>query len=612
MMATYMFQNVNDCRYHIQTVETIEDDHHDCSICALLFDGCRYHIQTVETIDDDHRDCSIVALLYVVKLNLSTSRLNGTLTNFTFSSFTSLTHLELRRNDIFGSIPAEIMYLSKLVFLDLSGNHFSRTIPQEIGMLVNLETLSFHSNNLEGHIPVSFGNLTNLGYLRVDDNKLSGYIPREVGNLENLVKVNMSFNFLTGHVPFCHNELSGQIPISIGNLSKLEQLYLNNNQFNGSILKQLGNLKSLVELILLINRLSGPIPDSLCNLRKLEKFTLQNNKLSGYFPETIGKCTKLRNLVLSDNSIMGSVPESVCNLISLEILHLGNNQLSGSIPGISINCRNLEVLDLGDNKLSGGFPYWIDTRPEKQVLILRGNKLNGTLHTSNTKTPFPKLRILDLSRNQFASLLPSNYFNNFKAMMSIDRAASGELYMSENYMYDDTVVLVVKELSLELERILVVYTTIDLSVNKFEGEIPDTTGQLRLLQFLNLSHNSDIRVQLASLTFLAVVNFSHNQLQGAIPKRGQFNMFGNSSFQGNSGLCGFRLAKNCGDDRVTFSLVPEEHEDDTIFDGFSWQSVVMGYGFGMLIGLGIGWVTFHLRTPRLYNMIAQEPIQNRK
>ncbi|KAI3732693.1 hypothetical protein L1987_63900 [Smallanthus sonchifolius] len=472
----------------------------------------------------------------VVKLNLSTSRLNGTLTNFTFSSFTSLTHLELRRNDIFGSIPAEIMYLSKLVFLDLSGNHFSRTIPQEIGMLVNLETLSFHSNNLEGHIPVSFRNLTNLGYLRVDDNKLSGYIPREIGNLENLVKLS-----------FSHNELSGQIPISIGNLSKLEQLYLNNNQFNGSILKQLGNLKSLVELILLINRLSGPIPDSLCNLRKLEKFTLQNNKLSGYFPETIGKCTKLRNLVLSDNSIMGSVPESVCNLISLEILHLGNNQLSGSIPGISINCRNLEVLDLGDNKLSGGFPYWIDTRPEKQVLILRGNKLNGTLHTSNTKTPFPKLRILDLSRNQFASLLPSNYFNNFKAMMSIDRAASGELYMSENYMYDDTVVLVVKGLSLELERILVVYTTIDLS-------------------------------------FIS---------------REQWIMR-------------FRLAKNCGDDRVTFSLVPEEHEDDTIFDGFSWQSVVMGYGFGMLIGLGIGWVTFHLRTPRLYNMIAQEPIQNRK
>ncbi|KAF5763103.1 putative non-specific serine/threonine protein kinase [Helianthus annuus] len=48
----------------------------------------------------------------VVKLNLSTSRLNGTLQHFTFSSFASLTHLDLRLNDVFGSIPVGIRYLS--------------------------------------------------------------------------------------------------------------------------------------------------------------------------------------------------------------------------------------------------------------------------------------------------------------------------------------------------------------------------------------------------------------------------------------------------------------------------------------------------------------------
>ncbi|KAM0054137.1 putative non-specific serine/threonine protein kinase [Helianthus debilis subsp. tardiflorus] len=95
---------------------------------------------------DDHGD--------VVKLNLSTSRLNGTLQNFTFSSFTSLTHLDLRLNGVYGSIPVEISYLSNLVFIDLSSNRFSGTIPQEIGRLTNLETLSLHSNILEGHVPV--------------------------------------------------------------------------------------------------------------------------------------------------------------------------------------------------------------------------------------------------------------------------------------------------------------------------------------------------------------------------------------------------------------------------------------------------------------------------
>ncbi|XP_022013737.1 receptor-like protein 9DC3 [Helianthus annuus] len=194
--------------------------------------------------------------------------------------------------------------------------------------------------------------------------------------------------------------------------------------------------------------------------------------------------------------------------------------------------------------------------------------------------------------------------------MAVEKAASGDLYMGEDYMYDDTVVLVVKGLSSELKRILVIFTTIDLSVNKFEDEIPDTIGQLRSLRFPNLSHNSpsdsipthlsnlvllqhldlssnklvgDILQQLTNLTSLAVVNFSQNQLKGAIPQGRQFNTFGISSFQGNNGLCGFPLTKNCGDDEVSPSPTPDaedEDEDNTFFNGFSWRSVVMGYGFG--------------------------------
>ncbi|KAK1437337.1 hypothetical protein QVD17_03128 [Tagetes erecta] len=483
---------------------------------------------------------------------------------------------------------------------------------------------------------------------------------------------------------FSHNELSGQIPVSIGNLSKLEQLFLNDNQFNGSIPKELGNLSSLVELLLLLNRFNGSIPDSLGNLTNLEQFALHDNKLSGYFPETILNCKKLKYLTLGSNSLVGPVPKSICSLRLLETLHLGNNlfsgsipqcvgnfshkltvldlrlnrfhgnmpatflkqnnslktinlngnELHGSIPTTLIDCTNLEVLDLGDNKLTGLFPHWIDTLPHMQVLVLRGNKLNGTLHTSNTINPFQKLRILDLSSNEFIGSLPSYYFENFKAMMSINKTASGELYMGGKFMYYDTVELGVRGLRLDLQRISVVYTTIDLSVNKFEGDIPDTMGELRSLRFLNLSHNSltggipvnmknlvelqhldlccnkivgKIPAQLVSLTFLAVVNFSYNQLQGGIPRGGQFNTFENSSFQGNNGLCGFPLTKNCGDNDVPFSTATEEdeHEDDSFFNGFSWESVVLGYGFGTLFGLGIGRLVFHFGKPRWVMMIIE-------
>lgn len=279
--------------------------------------------------------------------------------------------------------------------------------------------------------------------------------------------------------------------------------------------------------------------------------------------------------------------------------------------------------------LTGTFPYWVDTLPELQVVVLRGNKLKGTLYNSNNKTPFPKLRILDLSSNEFTGNLPENYFNNFKAMMSVNGDTSGDLYMGGNLtMYQDKLVLVVKGLRLELERILVVYTTIDLSVNKFQGEIPDTIGKLTSLRFLNLSHNSltgeipvplkDLRLlesldlssnkmvgkiplELRTMTFLAVVNFSQNQFQGSIPEGGQFNTFENNSYQGNVGLCGFPLTKNCGDDEVPLSPTPVQDDDDDdsgFFNGFSWESVALGYGFGSVIGLGIGWLMFHYGRPR--------------
>ena len=46
-----------------------------------------------------------------------------------------------------------------------------------------------------------------------------------------------------------------------------------------------------------------------------------------------------------------------------------------------------------------------------------------------------------------------------------------------------------KGLSMELTRILTTFTTIDLSNNMFEGEIPKFIGELTSLKGLNLSNN---------------------------------------------------------------------------------------------------------------------------
>lgn len=170
------------------------------------------------------------------------------------------------------------------------------------------------------------------------------------------------------------------------------------------------------------------------------------------------------------------------------------------------------------------------------------------------------------------------------------------------------------------------FISIDLSDNKFHGEIPSTIWDLQSLVMLNLSINNfigfisssfrnlkqlesldlssnklsgKIPQQLTSLTFLEYLNFSQNQLVGPIPQGGQVWTFENSSFEGNLGLCGFPLSRQC----ETPSSTSDNHygeKSDSIFD-FGWQVVAVGYGCGLLIGLVAG----HVITSRRPNLISR-------
>ncbi|KAK9162008.1 hypothetical protein Syun_002910 [Stephania yunnanensis] len=127
--------------------------------------------------------------------------------------------------------------------------------------------------------------------------------------------------------------------------------------------------------------------------------------------------------------------------------------------------------------------------------------------------------------------------------------------------------------ALEYANILIPeFNAIDLSSNLFDGEIPTSIGDYKSLMSLNLSHNSlvgkipsslanltqlesldlsnndlvgEIPSELTSLTFLSVLNVSQNHLIGMIPSGRQFDTFPNSSFEGNSRLCGIQLQIDC-------------------------------------------------------------------
>ncbi|XP_042065433.1 receptor-like protein 9DC3 [Salvia splendens] len=302
---------------------------------------------------------------------------------------------------------------------------------------------------------------------------------------------------------------------------------------------------------------------------------------------------------------------------------MNGNRLEGMIPQTIVNCHDLQGIDIGENKIRGVFPFWMETLPQLRILVLRSNKLGGTfLVYSNTNKPFPKLQVLDVSQNAFVGSLPDRYFKNFRAMIDVKENQTND--GANSFLKTIELKLTLKGLDQLLQRLLDTFTTIDLSSNRFSGIIPPSVGNLNCLRYLNLSHNTirghippslegmsllesldlssnrldgEIPDGCARLTFLAKLNVSMNNLKGQIPQSTQFSTFGNESYVGNVGLCGFPLTKHC--ERIDEKSILSQDDDDEFIDGFGWQCVVMGYGTGFVVGIGIGYMIIRSGRPRL-------------
>ncbi|XP_034674618.1 receptor-like protein 33 [Vitis riparia] len=367
----------------------------------------------------------------------------------------------------------------------------------------------------------------------------------------------------------------------------------------------------------------------------MEVLDLSSNNLSGMLPHCLGNFSKdLSVLNLRRNRFHGTIPQTFLEGNAIRNLDFNDNQLEGQVSRSLIICRKLEVLDLGNNKINDTFPHWLRTLPELQVLVLRSNSFHGHIGFSKIKSPFMSLRIIDLAHNHFEGDLPEMYLRSLKAIMNIDEGNMERKYMGEIY-YQDSITVTTKGLEVELVKILNTFTTVDLSSNKFQGEIPESIGNLNSLRGLNLSHNNltghipssfgnlkslesldlssnqligSIPQQLTSLTFLEVLNLSQNHLTGFIPRGNQFDTFGNDSYNENSGLCGFPLSKKCIADETP---KPSKEADAEFDGGFDWKITLMGYGCGLVIGLSLGCLVFLTGKPKWFVWIIEENIHKK-
>jgi len=534
-------------------------------------------------------------------LALTCTRISVSLENDFFINLKLLEVLVLRECNIIRSNLTLIGHLTQLTRLDLIGCNSGGQIPSSLRNLVQLQILYLDGCNFSGRIPEFLGNLTLLEVLGLASNQLSGPIPSQINTL--------SLRLLD----LRYNHLHGPIPSSIFKQENLEALALSNN------------------------KLTGEISSSICKLKFLGFLDLSQNNFSGFIPQCLGNFSNsLSVLNLGMNNLQGNIFLSFSKGNNLEYLNLNGNQLEGKIPLSIINCTMLQVLDLGNNKIEDTFPYFLEMLPELHVLVLKSNKLQGFVNGPIANNSFSKLWIFDISSNNLSGSLPTWYFNSFQAMMVYDQ---NSFYMMGRIKYFDYAYYIEvtwKGFDQYFPKIQSILRILDLSNNSFTGEIPKEIGKLKALQQLNLSHNSltgqiqsslgmftnlesldlssnfltgRIPVQLADLTFLAVLDLSHNRLEGPIPGGKQFNTFNASSFEGNLGLCGFPMPKECNNDEAPPSQPSNFHDgDDSKFfgEGFGWKAVAIGYGCGFVFGVTMGYVVFRTRKPAWFLKVVED------
>ncbi|GLT83669.1 hypothetical protein SLE2022_019450 [Rubroshorea leprosula] len=606
-------------------------------------------------------------------------------------NLSQLTWLFLYHNNLKGQIPTSLANLAQVHSLYLDNNQFFGPIPAFLGNLSQLTSLSLSYNSLSGQIPSTLGNLTQLSSLDLSSNLLNGTMPPWIFTLPFLKYLFLSHNQFQGQISqfqqksliqldLSNNKLPGPIPSSIANLVNLSYLDLSSNHFSDLVVSDMfSGLQNLETIILSYNNLSLRVnvdPNftlpkltyvdlSSCNLSEfpnflkhsngLQSLLLSKNSINGNIPEWIWKKHDLKILDLSHNHLSGKIPNclpkslSVLNLqanyfdgnipfgfprsCGLQNLNLHGNHMDGLLPRSLMNCSKLEVLDVGNNNIEDTFPHWLESLPDLQVLVLRFNKFHGFVQSTKESPSFLKLRVLDLSNNDFVGPLPVRYFENFKAMMDLYRDEGSPEYMNvSSYKY--SLVVTWKGFDYELQGILTIFSNIHLSNNKFEGEIPDVIGKLSSLKGLNLSHNNltghippslgnltnlewldlssnelagKIPNELVSLTQLSVLNLSNNHLVGHIPEGNQFNTFGNSSYEGNLGLCGIPLSKSCDG----MGTPPSSFQEKDELWRFGWRVVGLGYGCGVVFGLLMGYHVFRAGKPKWFvSLFDGRPSQN--
>jgi Leucine-rich repeat (LRR) protein len=315
----------------------------------------------------------------------------------------------------------------------IAGNGLDGTIPGELGLLLAMSHLSLFNNNLEGKLPAQMMYLTDLKFMALEQNAITGELPAWLTQLSN-----MKFLALGG------NKFTGTIPEALTAMTRLSELSLEENSLEGDI-EILNRIPTLTRLFLGNNKFHGEIHSSF--LRGLEV---------------------LRELDLSSNKFTGTLP---LHFFDYEILDLHDNDLDGEIPSIPEVEYPIMYLLLHNNGFSGRLHSSIAYLTDLTRLDVSNNELTGTIPESIAD--MEDLEYLYLANNKWeAGPVPT--WHNLTGLVELSLKGTNRVGRIPRWLGEE-----MRDLRL-----------LSLDNNKLSGEIPETFGHMKRMEYLLLNQNN--------------------------------------------------------------------------------------------------------------------------